>query len=75
MFPIEADFCYGFMTEKIVNDSYLTGGAYDFERASTSLTQKLLSSPKKVTIVRHGLSSWNKESRVQVFSFSLAICR
>lgn len=52
-------------TEKIVNDSYLTGGAYDFDRASTSLTQKLLSSPKKVTIVRHGLSSWNKESRVQ----------
>lgn len=52
-------------TEKIVNDTYLTGGAYDFDRASTSLTQKLLSSPKKVTIVRHGLSSWNKESRVQ----------
>ncbi|KAF9672342.1 hypothetical protein SADUNF_Sadunf11G0031400 [Salix dunnii] len=51
--------------EKIVNDSSITGGAYDFDRATTSLTQKLLSSSKKVTIVRHGLSSWNEESRVQ----------
>ncbi|KAB5534004.1 hypothetical protein DKX38_017090 [Salix brachista] len=51
--------------EKIVNDSSITGGAYDFDRASTSLTQKLLPSSKKVTIVRHGLSSWNEESRVQ----------
>ena len=74
MFPIEADFCFGFMTEKIVNDSSITGGAYDFDRATTSLTQKLLPSSKKVTIVRHGLSSWNEESRVQVFIFSLAIC-
>ncbi|KAM7500795.1 hypothetical protein LguiA_025209 [Lonicera macranthoides] len=47
------------------NDASMTGGAYDFERATTSLTQKLLSSPKKVTLVRHGLSSWNEESRVQ----------
>lgn len=51
--------------EKIVNDPSITGGAYDFDRATTSLTQKLLSSSKKVTIVRHGLSSWNEESRVQ----------
>ncbi|KAJ6333538.1 hypothetical protein OIU76_026182 [Salix suchowensis] len=51
--------------EKIVNDSSITGGAYDFDRATTSLTQKLLPSSKKVTIVRHGLSSWNEESRVQ----------
>ncbi|KAL3851316.1 hypothetical protein ACJIZ3_013198 [Penstemon smallii] len=44
----------------------LSGGAYDFEKATTSVSEKLLlSSPKKVTLVRHGLSSWNKEGRVQ----------
>ncbi|GMP74669.1 hypothetical protein CsSME_00032030 [Camellia sinensis var. sinensis] len=52
-------------TETLHNDASMTGGAYDFERATISLTQKLLSSPKKVTLVRHGLSSWNDESRVQ----------
>lgn len=58
-------------TGELENSSPLTGGAYDFQRATTSLTQKL-SSPKKVTLVRHGLSSWNKEGRVQVcFSDSL----
>uniref|UniRef100_M1CWR2 Phosphoglycerate mutase n=1 Tax=Solanum tuberosum TaxID=4113 RepID=M1CWR2_SOLTU len=53
-------------TERLRNDTPLTGGAYDFEKATTSLTKKVLDSPKKVTIVRHGLSSWNEESRVQV---------
>ncbi|XP_051126003.1 probable 2-carboxy-D-arabinitol-1-phosphatase [Andrographis paniculata] len=52
-------------TEIAGNDASLTGGAYDFERATTSLSQKLLSSPKKVTLLRHGLSTWNKEGRVQ----------
>ncbi|KAL0363379.1 UNVERIFIED_CONTAM: putative 2-carboxy-D-arabinitol-1-phosphatase [Sesamum calycinum] len=52
-------------TETSGNNASLTGGAYDFARATTSLSQKLLSSPKKVTLVRHGLSSWNKEGRVQ----------
>ncbi|KAI3456264.1 hypothetical protein Pfo_012927 [Paulownia fortunei] len=52
-------------TEISGDNASLTGGAYDFERATTSLSQKLLSSPKKVTLVRHGLSSWNKEGRVQ----------
>ncbi|CAK7350593.1 unnamed protein product [Dovyalis caffra] len=65
LFPLGADFSYGFMTEKIPNDFYMTGGAYDFDRGTKSLTQKLLPSSKKVTIVRHGLSSWNEESRVQ----------
>lgn len=51
--------------ERSGNDASLTGGAYDFERATTSLTQKHLSSPKKVTLVRHGLSTWNEEGRVQ----------
>ncbi|PWA54113.1 histidine phosphatase superfamily [Artemisia annua] len=49
----------------IANDASVTGGAYDFSKATTSLTQKLLSSPKQVTLVRHGLSTWNDESRVQ----------
>lgn len=48
-----------------INDGSVTGGAYDFSKATTSLTQRLLSSPKQVTLVRHGLSSWNDENRVQ----------
>ncbi|EEF43273.1 probable 2-carboxy-D-arabinitol-1-phosphatase [Ricinus communis] len=52
-------------TEMLLNDASITGGAYGFESATTSLTQKLLSSSKKVTLVRHGLSSWNLEGRVQ----------
>ncbi|XP_042501573.1 probable 2-carboxy-D-arabinitol-1-phosphatase isoform X3 [Macadamia integrifolia] len=52
-------------TEKLDKDSSVTGGAYDFKGATTALTHELLSSPKKVTLVRHGLSSWNEESRVQ----------
>ncbi|XP_076951486.1 putative 2-carboxy-D-arabinitol-1-phosphatase isoform X2 [Bidens hawaiensis] len=47
------------------NNDSVTGGAYDFSKATTSLTQKLLSSPKKVTLVRHGLSTWNDEKRCQ----------
>lgn len=54
------------VTEKLQNDASVTGGAYDFGRATKSLTQKLISYPKKVTLVRHGLSSWNDEGRVQV---------
>ncbi|KAJ9563233.1 hypothetical protein OSB04_008393 [Centaurea solstitialis] len=49
----------------IGNDGSVTGGAYDFNKATTSVTHKLLSGPKQVTLVRHGLSSWNDESRVQ----------
>ncbi|CAA6665772.1 unnamed protein product [Spirodela intermedia] len=40
-------------------------GAFDFKGATTSLTDKPMPFPKKVTLVRHGLSSWNEESRVQ----------
>lgn len=58
-------------TEISGNSGSLTGGAYDFDRATTSLSRKLLSSPKKVTIVRHGLSTWNKEGRVQVCFLNL----
>ncbi|XP_044497198.1 probable 2-carboxy-D-arabinitol-1-phosphatase isoform X2 [Mangifera indica] len=52
-------------TEKLDSDASVTGGAYDFDGATTSLTRKLISSTKKVTLVRHGLSSWNDEGRVQ----------
>ncbi|GKV45814.1 hypothetical protein SLEP1_g52859 [Rubroshorea leprosula] len=55
--PISAD--------KLQDDSSMTGGAYDFKRATRSLTGESLSSPKKVTLIRHGLSSWNEEGRVQ----------
>ncbi|XP_047174923.1 probable 2-carboxy-D-arabinitol-1-phosphatase isoform X1 [Vigna umbellata] len=48
-------------------DSSVTGGAYDFTKATTSLTNELISSPKKVTLLRHGLSTWNAESRIQMF--------
>ncbi|GMI77619.1 hypothetical protein HRI_001431200 [Hibiscus trionum] len=51
--------------DKVENEYSLTGTAYDFERATISLTRESLSSPKKVTLVRHGLSSWNEEGRVQ----------
>ncbi|XP_065879939.1 probable 2-carboxy-D-arabinitol-1-phosphatase isoform X1 [Euphorbia lathyris] len=54
-------------TETLENyaSASITGGALGFESATTSLTQKSLTSSKKVTIVRHGLSSWNSEGRVQ----------
>lgn len=52
-------------TERFRYDTPLTGGAFDFEKATTSLTRKALACPKKVTLVRHGLSSWNEEGRVQ----------
>lgn len=47
------------------NDYALTGTAYDFERGTISITRESLSSPKKVILVRHGLSTWNEEGRVQ----------
>ncbi|XP_059431401.1 probable 2-carboxy-D-arabinitol-1-phosphatase [Corylus avellana] len=54
-----------FTTKKFQNDGSMTGGAFDFERATTSLSNQSLSSSKKVTLARHGLSSWNEESKVQ----------
>ncbi|GJN38248.1 hypothetical protein PR202_gb27273 [Eleusine coracana subsp. coracana] len=43
----------------------VTGSAYSFRGATTSLTNKNLTSSKKIILVRHGLSSWDAESRVQ----------
>lgn len=66
LFQFETGFNNAFTTEKLHDDASVTGGAIDFQRATTSLTLQLLKSPKKVTLVRHGLSSWNDEGRVQV---------
>ncbi|XP_058095840.1 probable 2-carboxy-D-arabinitol-1-phosphatase isoform X4 [Magnolia sinica] len=51
--------------DQLEKDASMTGGAYDFKGATTSLTYEPLSSSKKVTLVRHGLSSWNQDSRIQ----------
>ncbi|KAL6627102.1 hypothetical protein ACP70R_030828 [Stipagrostis hirtigluma subsp. patula] len=47
------------------NEVSVTGAAYSFRGATTSLTNEILTSSKKITLVRHGLSTWNAESRVQ----------
>ncbi|EXC18117.1 hypothetical protein L484_006452 [Morus notabilis] len=52
-------------SDKLENSAPMTGGAFDFKKATISLTDELISSPKKVTLLRHGLSSWNEESRIQ----------
>lgn len=44
---------------------YFTGGATDFRRATAPLTPKPMDHPKTVVLVRHGLSSWNQEGRIQ----------
>lgn len=55
------------VADEVEGGSYtMTGGAYDFKRATSPLTYEILSAPKKVTLLRHGLSSWNDESRIQV---------
>lgn len=56
------------LAERLESEAPMTGGAFDFSKATVSLTEKLLTSTKKVTLVRHGLSSWNEESRVQVLT-------
>uniref|UniRef100_J3KY34 2-carboxy-D-arabinitol-1-phosphatase n=1 Tax=Oryza brachyantha TaxID=4533 RepID=J3KY34_ORYBR len=47
------------------SEASVTGAAYGFRGATTSLTNEILTSSKKITLVRHGLSTWNAESRVQ----------
>ncbi|CAN6443541.1 unnamed protein product [Victoria cruziana] len=51
--------------EAAENRTSLTGSAYDFKGATTSLVSGPLTNSKKVTLVRHGLSSWNADSRIQ----------
>ncbi|ERN06587.1 hypothetical protein AMTRI_Chr01g135380 [Amborella trichopoda] len=51
--------------EQLVNKAPTTGGAIDFKGGTLPLTYEPLSTSKEVTLVRHGLSSWNSESRIQ----------
>lgn len=58
-----------FVTDEVLPQNIIppmTGGSFDFKRATTSLTDQIISSPKRVTLVRHGLSTWNEESKIQV---------
>ncbi|KAH9330839.1 hypothetical protein KI387_002947, partial [Taxus chinensis] len=48
-----------------IEHASLTGDALDFKGATEPLTSRSLSVEKKVVLVRHGLSSWNAESRIQ----------
>lgn len=50
----------------LVAERPFTGGAIDFRRATAPLTPRLMVNAKTVVLVRHGLSSWNEEGRVQV---------
>lgn len=50
---------------KVAETSWFTGGATDFRRATAPLVPKRMSNAKTVMLVRHGLSSWNAEGRVQ----------
>ncbi|XP_024390930.1 probable 2-carboxy-D-arabinitol-1-phosphatase isoform X2 [Physcomitrium patens] len=49
----------------MVTERPFTGGAIDFRRATAPLTPKPMENAKTVVLVRHGLSSWNEEGRVQ----------
>lgn len=57
---------YASTSDLLERDAPMTGGAFDFKGATISLTNGPLSSSKKVTLIRHGLSTWNEESRIQV---------
>jgi serine/threonine-protein phosphatase PGAM5 len=43
----------------------LTGGTVDFSGATNPLIKKALQTEKTIVMVRHGLSTWNYEGRVQ----------
>lgn len=49
----------------MVAERPFTGGAIDFRRATAPLTPRPMANAKTVVMVRHGLSSWNEEGRVQ----------
>eukprot|EP00252_Welwitschia_mirabilis_P004749 TRINITY_DN15048_c0_g1_i2.p1 TRINITY_DN15048_c0_g1~~TRINITY_DN15048_c0_g1_i2.p1 ORF type:complete len:240 (-),score=36.78 TRINITY_DN15048_c0_g1_i2:607-1326(-) len=52
-------------TSQKSSDDHLTGGSFDFKGATESLSSRSSPILKKVVLVRHGLSSWNSESRIQ----------
>lgn len=53
------------LAKELVNRLSLTGGAYDFTGATKPLIQNRLKKVKHVVLVRHGLSTWNEDSRIQ----------
>lgn len=50
-----------------------TGGAEDFMGATDPLVFKPLTCEKTIVLVRHGLSTWNEESRVQVCNYDIMV--
>ena len=44
----------------------LTGGAFDFYGATEPLVRRHIGNVKNIVLVRHGLSTWNADSRIQV---------
>ncbi|CAM6124764.1 unnamed protein product [Calypogeia fissa] len=56
----------GALTSTLVLDREpITGGAFDFRGATVPLTSRPLVKTKKIILVRHGLSAWNAEGRIQ----------
>ncbi|KAI5072732.1 hypothetical protein GOP47_0012838, partial [Adiantum capillus-veneris] len=53
------------LANELVSRLPLTGGAFDFTGAAKPLLQKPLKKVKHVVLVRHGLSTWNEDSRIQ----------
>lgn len=53
------------LAKELVERFSLTGGAFDFSGAAKPLIQKPLKQAKNVVLVRHGLSTWNEDSRIQ----------
>ncbi|KAJ7968556.1 Phosphoglycerate mutase 2-like [Quillaja saponaria] len=60
------------LANKLEKDFSLTGLAYNFTKATISLTNGLLLTSKKITLVRHGLSSRNAEKIIQGHPISRA---
>lgn len=53
------------LEKELVERISLTGGAFDFHGATEPLVHRRLGSVKQVVLVRHGLSLWNEESKIQ----------
>ncbi|MCO5611016.1 hypothetical protein L7F22_065265 [Adiantum nelumboides] len=53
------------LANDLVNRLPLTGGAFDFSGATKPLIREPLKKAKHVVLVRHGLSTWNEDSRIQ----------
>eukprot|EP00250_Pteridium_aquilinum_P005878 c15903_g1_i1 orf=149-1108(+) len=53
------------LAKALVERISLTGGAFDFTGATKPLVQEPLKKVKNVVLVRHGLSTWNENSKIQ----------